>query len=75
MREAGRYTFLLLKNRYGENKKKRYIGVDYPKMRIFDLAEEDDDVKDKPVESSDDIVDNLMKKDRTSGKKKIINFE
>lgn len=75
MREAGRYTFLLLKNRYGENKKKRYIGVDYPKMRIFDLAEDDDDVKDKPVESSDDIVDNLMKKDRTSGKKKIINFE
>jgi replicative DNA helicase len=73
MREAGRYTFLLLKNRYGENKKKRYIGVDYPKMRIFDLVEDEDDIK-KPAESVDDVVDNLMRKDRNSGKKKIIDF-
>lgn len=75
MREAGRYTFLLLKNRYGENKKKRYIGVDYPKMRIYDIKDDDDEVRDKPTESLDDVVDNLMRKDRTSGKKKIFNVE
>jgi len=76
MREAGRYTFLLLKNRYGENKKKCYIGVNYPKMRIYDVEEDSGTSKDiKPDEDATaEIVTSLMKKDRTAGKKKVINF-
>jgi len=75
MREAGRYTFLLLKNRYGENKKKCYIGVNYPKMRIYDVVEDDDDDKTPQKDSADELVNNLMRKDRKASKDKIINFE
>lgn len=76
MREAGRYTFLLLKNRYGENKKKCYIGVNYPKMRIYDVEEDNPKTsKDIKPDEADDIVSALMKKDRTAGKKKIMRFE
>lgn len=78
MREAGRYTFLLLKNRYGENKKKCYIGVNYPRMRIYDI-EEDNKKTSKDINSNiddaDDIVATLMKQDKKNQKKKIINFD
>lgn len=78
MREAGRYTFLLLKNRYGENKKKCYIGVNYPRMRIYDI-EEDNKKTSKDINSNiddaDDVVSNLLRQDKKNQKKKIINFD
>lgn len=75
MRDAGRYSFLLLKNRYGENKKKRYIGVDYPKMRIFDVVDDANEDKTIPKAPPEELVNNLMRKDRQNGKGKILNFE
>lgn len=75
MRDAGRYSFLLLKNRYGENKKKRYIGVDYPKMRIYDVKDDSDEDRTIPKAPPEELVSNLMRKDRQNGKGKILNFE
>jgi len=74
MRDSFRYSFQLLKNRYGENKKKRYIGVEYAKMRIYDLNETNED-DTKQIAPADELVNNLMRRDRQSGKSKIINFE
>ena len=42
MRAAGVYNFILLKNRYGLNRMKVYVGVDYSKMRIFDTKNPDE---------------------------------
>lgn len=75
MRDSGRYSFLLLKNRYGENKKKRYIGVDYPKMRIYDVKDDSNEDRTIPKAPPEELVSNLMRKDRQNGKGKIINFE
>jgi hypothetical protein len=75
MRDAGRYSFLLLKNRYGENKKKRYIGVDYPKMRIYDVVDDADEDKTIPKAPPEELVSSLMRKDRQNSKGKILNFE
>jgi archaellum biogenesis ATPase FlaH len=40
LREAGKYKASILKNRYGTPNFSFYVGVDYPKMRIFDLEDE-----------------------------------
>lgn len=54
LRAAGLYSFIILKNRYGLNKMKTTVGVDYPKMRIFDAT--DDDNEQRPIEKVN-IVD------------------
>jgi len=36
LRQAGKYVFTIIKNRYGENKKRITVLVDYPKMRLSD---------------------------------------
>lgn len=43
MRVAGRYLFTLLKNRYGLNKMQSMIGVDYNKMRLFEVSDDNED--------------------------------
>lgn len=35
-RDAGKYSWIILKNRYGLNKKKTTVNVDYYKMRVYD---------------------------------------
>jgi len=42
MRLAGRYLLLLLKNRYGLNKIQSMVGVDYKKMRIYEVSDENE---------------------------------
>lgn len=42
MREAGRYVWMLLKNRYGLNQQKMHVGVCFPKMRVYDIDDEND---------------------------------
>ena len=42
MRTAGRYMFILLKNRYGLNKLQSMVGVDYPKMRLYEIIDGED---------------------------------
>ena len=42
MRVAGRYLFTLLKNRYGLNKMNSMIGVDYNKMRLFEVSDDNE---------------------------------
>jgi replicative DNA helicase len=50
MREAGRYIWMLLKNRYGLNQQKMYVGVCFPKMRVYDIDDDEDDkIMQKPT--------------------------
>jgi len=43
MRTAGRYLFLLLKNRYGLRKIQSMVGVDYSKMRLYEVSDDNED--------------------------------
>jgi archaellum biogenesis ATPase FlaH len=40
LKAAGRYNVKILKNRYGQSGFKIFVGVDYPKMRVYDLESE-----------------------------------
>jgi len=40
MRSAGQYSWILLKNRYGLNKIKCIVGVDYNKMRLYEILDQ-----------------------------------
>lgn len=76
MRDAGQYVFLLLKNRYGINKKKCYVGVDYPKMTIYNVENEDDAPKSMSI--VDDAAVQVLKTLNTNKKDKrdkMISFE
>lgn len=85
LREMGVYIWLILKNRYGINKLKTTVDVDYPKMRIGENKEEvEKSVKYKTINRNvliDDtvkatnIVKNINLKDKKSKRKKIINFK
>ena len=72
MRQLGIYTMILLKNRYGLNKVKTSVGVNYPKMRIEDVPdeyeEEYDQQPNRPVNIVDDAV-MALKNDIKSNKK------
>ena len=57
MRQLGIYTMILLKNRYGINKVKTSVGVDYPKMRIEDV---EDEFEEETVAQPTDIVDDAV---------------
>lgn len=86
-RKLGKYLWLILKNRFGLNKKKRSICVNYSKMRVF----EDKDSKEENLEgvssppnekedqkklneTVDDVIGLLNSNDELS-RNKIIEFE
>jgi len=78
-REAGRYCFIILKNRYGINKMKQNVCVEYPKMRIFDdLEETENGIKPMSPSGSnakstrvvDDAAVDILKKMKTEKKHK-----
>lgn len=43
MKAMGQYNLKILKNRYGENLRRFSIGIDYDKMRIYDIKDENYD--------------------------------
>lgn len=60
LKAAGRYKFSIIKNRYGINGQYRLVGVNYPRMRVFDLDEDDDDnPKPAPQINKGKIVDDM----------------
>lgn len=84
LKQAGRYAAMVIKNRYGLNQQKIYIGVNYPKMRIYDIDVEDDEnsttqtFKSQPQsKSSQPIVDDMaaqaLKSIRNNSRAKINN--
>jgi len=58
LRAANLYTFIILKNRYGLNKTKTSVGVDYPKMRVYDALDEfgNDIVEQQKTDIVDDAA-------------------
>jgi len=79
-RDSGKFSFIILKNRYGINRQKLVVSVDYNKMRVLDNV---DSTKDQPKESTKTInnvdsaassVKTELKKDNIERKKKIIDF-
>jgi len=54
LRASGLYNFIILKNRYGINKMRTPVGVDYPKMRVFNV---EDDEGSSPTPESTRTVD------------------
>jgi replicative DNA helicase len=88
-RKAGKYSWQLSKNRYGLNKKKLTVNVDYYKMRVYDTDESEitdgaDQITKDPPNSKDKIskvnnavndVKNVIKKDAKDKFNKMIDFE
>jgi hypothetical protein len=60
MKEAGRYKFSIIKNRYGLNGQYTLVGVDYPKMRVYDIEDEDDSMPNTPKQGSTSITDDAV---------------
>lgn len=54
LRAAGKYKWSILKNRYGINNVSFYVGVDYPKMRIYNL---ESDLEEHNVAKPKNMVD------------------
>lgn len=81
MRTAGIYTFILLKNRYGLNKVKTTVGVDYPKMRIQDVIDEFGEENVMPTQNTNvvseasSLVKESIKVDKKKKMKKVIDLE
>ena len=78
MRQAGKYVFTIIKNRYGENKKRITVLVDYPKMRLSDDPEVEEyqnknikKTEDK-VTKSDVVTKTEFTKDNKRSKKKSV---
>lgn len=77
MRASGMYTFLILKNRYGINKQKCCVGVDYPMMTIYNIMEEGKS-EAKPLSIIDDAavsVLNAIKTNKKDKRDRLISFE
>jgi hypothetical protein len=73
---------MILKNRYGLNKKKIAICVDYYKMRIYDDPDFQDNPQKSPTQQNQtnvnnavNTVSNIIDKDNKDKFKKIINFD
>lgn len=83
LKAAGRFKWSIIKNRYGLNGQYRLVGVDYGKMRVFDLDEDDDDnPKPAPRINKDKIVDDMavealkaLKNTSSKGKNSIMGIE
>ncbi len=78
LRQAGKYVFTIIKNRYGENKKRITVLVDYPKMRLSDDPEVEEyqnknikKTEDK-VTKSDVVTKTEFTKDNKRSKKKSV---
>jgi len=78
LREQGKYSFCIIKNRFGINKIKLIVGVDYEKMRIFDDGSNVTPTEKKEVKgitTAKDIAMGIVKRDKTEQKKKIYTFK
>jgi replicative DNA helicase len=42
LREAGRFVWTILKNRYGINQQKLHVGVSFSKMRVYDIDNDEE---------------------------------
>lgn len=69
LRNQGKYYWMLLKNRYGLNKKTMAIDVNYFKMRVF----ENDIVKGSEISDMSNISNPLNEKEKTEKEDKRIN--
>jgi len=84
IRDLNKFIWMILKNRYGLNKKKMSVLVDYFKMRVNDDPD-DANIKDMPmspekqknesISKAVEITNNLLNKDNKEKFKKIIDFE
>jgi hypothetical protein len=83
LKAAGRFKWSIIKNRYGLNGQYRLVGVDYGKMRVFDLDDDDEDnPKPAPKINKEKIVDDMavealksLRNTSSKGKKDIMGFE
>lgn len=76
LREARKFCFILLKNRYGLNKLKCLVNINYSRMRLSDDSE-DDEVKDNQRKSFavvDDAAVSVIKKIKNNKKTDIKNI-
>ena len=83
-RNLNKFIWIILKNRYGLNKKKMSVLVDYFKMRIIDDPD-DINIKDMPISPEKqkneniskavEVTNNLLNKDNKDKFRKIIDFE
>jgi len=82
--QAGKFSFIILKNRYGVKKKKTVIDVDYNYMRLTQKENKNTENKDeqqKPPITTSTIVDdasvmiiNKMNLSKKENQKKVIDF-
>lgn len=60
-KKAGLYSLSLLKSRFGPNRIKKYIGVNYDKMRVEDIANPDGDNESGDKDLVDEASVNMLK--------------
>lgn len=70
-REAGKYCWIVLKNRYGINQLKVNVAVDYPKMRIFSDPDREETTPPESTKIIDDAVVDILTKKKDQNKKKL----
>lgn len=77
LREQGKYCFIIIKNRFGLNKIKVIVGVDYEKMRIFDDGSNklpDDNKNLNNLDNAKDVAKQILKNDKIETRKKKYDF-
>lgn len=74
LKEAGKFIWYILKNRYGLNDQKLFVGVDYPKMRIYGLESEEKEELVKPKNIVDDSSVQILRALESNKKSKIDNL-
>jgi hypothetical protein len=89
LRKMGKYVWIILKNRYGLNKIKITVSVDYYKMRVYEDEESkpeeissslskippNEKEKKKEIDETTEIVKSLLNKDTSDKFKKMISFD
>lgn len=75
LKTAGKYLWTTLKNRYGIQDQRIFVGVDYPKMKIFNLEEEKPEAIKKDINDGLDIIDKVEKNNKDSNKIKFEGLE
>jgi archaellum biogenesis ATPase FlaH len=71
-RENNTFCFSILKNRYGINQTKCYLGVDYPKMRVYNIEDEKPKISPEKVDRGEEIALSILKQDRKASQRKIL---
>jgi len=80
-RQFGKYSWIVLKNRYGINKRRTTIGVNYQRMRIFpdesveEKKPEEQSQATRIVDEASNVALNVLKKSRAAERKQDYNFE